>query len=186
MKTQTLAIRLFIAVLLIAIPATSAWATTRQEAETAIAEAKAEHEKAMTAGATDSQAAQMIEEATALLATRQYTKAKMIAYWAIRQTEYALQVQSGAVVVEEDKAAMADSLIAAAEEAREKAASVGGEWVAVGDMIKNAQTLAGAGEFDQAIDEANTARFQAERGYEQAMDEKDAGFPQFMLDFVNK
>jgi len=184
MKTQTLAIRLIIAALLIAIPATSAWATTRQEAEAAIAEARAEHEKAETVGAADSQAAQMIEEATALLETRQYTKAQMIAYWAIRQTEYALQVKSGAAVVEEDKAAMAESLIAAAEEARKKAASVGGEWDAVGDMIKNAQTLAGAGEFDKAIEEAGAAKFQAERGYEQAMAEKDADFPQYMLDFV--
>jgi len=184
MKTQTLAIRLIAAVLMIVIPATAAWATTRQEAEEVIAEARAQHEKAASVGATDNQAAQMIEEATELLSTRQYTKAKMIAYWAIRQTEYALQIQSGAAVVEEDKAAKAESLIAEAKEAREKAASVGGEWIAVGDMIKNAQTLAGAGEFDKAIDEANAARFQAERGYEQAMAEKDAGFPQYMLNFV--
>jgi hypothetical protein len=184
MKTQTLAMRLIIAALLIAIPATSVWATTRQEAEEAIAEARAQHEKAASVGAADSQAAQMIEEATALLSSRQYTKAKMIAYWAIRQTQYALQVQSGATVVEEDKAAMAESLIAAAEEARKKAASVGGEWIGVADMIKNAQTLAGAGEFDKAIDEANAARFQAERGYEQSMAEKDADFPQYMLNFV--
>jgi len=184
MNMQTLAARLTIAALLIAIPATSVWATTRQEAEEAIAEARAQHEKAASVGAADSQAAQMIEEATALLSSRQYTKAKMIAYWAIRQTEYALQVQSGATVVEEDKAAMAESLIAAAEEARKKAASVGGEWIGVADMIKNAQTLAGAGEFDKAIDEANAARFQAERGYEQSMAEKDAGFPQYMLNFV--
>ena len=184
MKTQTLTMRLIIAALLIAIPATSALATTRQEAEEVIAEARTQHDKAIAAGAADSQAEQMIEEATALLSTRQYTKAKMIAYWAIRQTEYALQVQSGAAVVEEDKAAMAESLIAAAEEARKKAASVGGEWIAVGDMIKNAQTLAGAGEFDKAIDEANAARFQAERGYEQSMAEKDADFPQYMLNFV--
>jgi hypothetical protein len=51
-------------------------------------------------------------------------------------------------------------------------------------MIKNAKTLAGAGEFDKAIDEANAARFQAERGYEQSMAEKDVGFPQYMINFV--
>lgn len=180
MKTQALATRLIIAVLLIAIPATAAWATTRQEAEAAIAEAKAAHEKATASGASDSQAAQMIEEATALLSTRQYTKAKMIAYWAIRQTDYALQVQSGEAVVEEDKAAMAESLIAAAEEAREKAASVGGEWRDTASMIKSARTLAGAGEFDKAIEAASAAKFQAERGYEQVMTEKDADFPVYM------
>ncbi len=125
-------------------------------------------------GAADSQAAEMIEEATALLSTRQYTKAKMIAYWAIRQAEYAVNVSSGEAVVEEDKAAMAESLIAAAEEARKKAASVGGEWRDTARMIKSAQTLAGAGEFDQAIEAASAAKFQADRGYEQAMAEKDS------------
>jgi len=184
MSRHSFVTRLMIAALLIAVPATAVWATTRQEAEDAIAQAKAQHEKAVAAGAADSQAEQMIEEASALLSTRQYTKAKMIAYWAVRQTEFAMQVASGTAVVEEDKAAMAESLIAAAEEARKKAAAAGGEWIAVSDMIKNAKTLAGAGEFDKAIDEANAARFQAERGYEQAMAEKDAGFPQYMINFV--
>ncbi|MGB5832531.1 MAG: hypothetical protein WBG92_11140 [Thiohalocapsa sp.] len=180
MLSRNRATRLIVFILLVIVPATSAWATTRQEAEAAIAEAKAQHEKATTTGASDSQAAQMIEEATALLSTRQYTKSKMIAYWAIRQTEYELQVQSGETVIEEDKAAMAESLIAAAEEARAKAASVGGEWRDTASMIKSAQTLAGAGEFDKAIEAASAAKFQAQRGYEQAMDEKDADFPDYM------
>ena len=184
MKSHTLANRLIIAVLLVLVPATATWATTRQEAESAIAEAVAAHEKAASMGAADSQAAEMIEEATALLSTRQYTKAKMIAYWAIRQAEYAVNVSSGEAVVEEDKAAMAESLIAAAEEARKKAASVGGEWRDTARMIKSAQTLAGAGEFDQAIEAASAAKFQADRGYEQAMAEKDAGFPDYMLKAV--
>lgn len=184
MKSHTLASRLLIAVLLVAVPGTAAWATTRQEAEAAIAEAKAVHEKAASTGTADSQAAEMIEEATALLSTRQYTKSKMIAYWAIRQAEYAMQVQSGETVVEEDKAAMAESLIAAAEQARQKAASVGGEWRDTAKMIKSAQTLAGAGEFDKAIEAASAAKFQAERGYEQAMAEKDADFPDYMIKAV--
>ena len=48
-------------------------------------------------------------------------------------------------------------------------------------MLKSARTLAGAGEFDQAIEAASAAKFQAERGYEQAMAEKDAGFPDYMI-----
>jgi len=79
---------------------------------------------------------------------------------------------------------MAESAIAAAEEARKKAASVGGEWRDTAGMIKSAQTLAGAGEFDQAIEAATAAKFQADRGYEQAMAEKDAGFPDYMLKAV--
>jgi hypothetical protein len=184
MKSDTLVSRLLIAVLLVAIPGTAAWATTRQEAEAALAEAKAVHEKAIAMGAADSQAAEMIEEATALLSSRQYTKSQMIAYWAIRQAEYAMQVNSGETVVAEDKAAMAESLIAAAEEARKRAASVGGEWRDTADMIKSARTLAGAGEFDKAIEAASAAKFQAERGYEQAMAEKDADFPSYMLKAV--
>jgi hypothetical protein len=186
MKMTRLAADLILTVLLIAVPVTSAWATTRDEAEAAIAEAEAMHEKASAAGAADSQAGEMIEEAKSLLPSRQYTKAKMIAYWAIRQAEFAMNVQSGETVVEGDKAAQAESLIAAAEEARKKAAAVGGEWRDTAEMIKSAQTLAGAGEFDQAIEAAAAAKFQAERGYEQAMAEKDAGFPDYMLEAVKE
>jgi hypothetical protein len=185
MKNRNLATQLILAVLLVAIPATAAWATTRQEAEQAIAEAKAMRDKAEAAGVTETQAAEMIEEAEGLMPSRQYTRAKMIAYWAIRQDEFALEVLGGEVQPG-DKAAQAEAMIAAAEEARAKAASVGGEWRDVGDMLKNAQTLAGAGEFDKAIEAASAAKFHAERGYEQAMAEKGADFPDFMRNFVNQ
>lgn len=181
MIRSKLATQLIIAALLVLIPATAAWATTRQAAEDAIAEAKTMRDKAVEAGVTDSQAAEMIEEAEALLPSRQYTKAKTIAYWAIRQDEFAMRAQSGDTVVSDDKAAMAEAMIAAAEAAREKAAAVGGEWRDIGSMLKSAQTLAGAGEFDQAMETASAAKFQAERGYEQAMAEKDAGFPDYMM-----
>jgi len=184
MNPKTLVPRLVIAVLLIAVPATATWATTRQEAVDAIAEAESVHAQAAAMDAADSQAAEMIEEATALLSTRQYTKAKMIAYWAIRQAEYAMKVQSGETVVEDNKAAMAESLIAAAEEARKRADAVGGEWRDTAAMIKNARTLVGAGEFDQAIEAASAAKFQADRGYEQAMAEQDADFPDYVLKAV--
>ncbi|MCG6940161.1 MAG: hypothetical protein LJE69_02795 [Thiohalocapsa sp.] len=184
MKMTRLAADLILIALLAAIPLSSAWATTRADAEDAIAKAEAMHEKAVAANAADNQAAEMIEEAKSLLPSHQYTKAKMIAYWAIRQAEFAMQVSSGETTVEADKAAQAESLIAAAEAAREKAASVDGEWRDTAKMIKSAQTLAGAGEFDKAIEIAAAAEFQAKRGYEQAMAEKDADFPQYMLDAV--
>jgi len=180
MKMTRLATDLILIVLLVAVPLTSAWATTRTEAEEAIAEAEAMHEKALAAGAEDSQAQDMIDEAKSLLPSRQYTKARMIAQWAVRQSEFAIQVAEGDATVEEDKQTQAESLIAAAEEAREKAASVGGEWRDTAKMIKSARTLAGAGEFEEAIKAAAAAKFQAERGYEQAMEEKGAGFPDFM------
>jgi hypothetical protein len=183
MKITRLATDLILIVLLFAIPATSAWATTREEAEAAIAEAEAMHEKATAAGATDThQAVEMIEEAKSLLPSRQYTKAKMVAYWAVRQSEFAMQVQSGDATVAGDKQAEAQALIAAAEEARKQAAAVGGEWRDTAAMIKNAETLAGAGELDEAIKVAAAAKFQAERGYEQAVAEKGADFPDYMRD----
>jgi hypothetical protein len=181
MKIHQLSHRLIIALLLIAVPASAAWATTRAEAEQAIAEAKAMREKAAGAGVENSMAGEMIEEAESLLPSRQYTRARQIAYWAIRQDEFALQALAGEVApATEDKAAMAEAMIKAAEEAQAKAASVGGEWRDVGDLIKSAKTLAGAGEFEQAIEAASTAKFQSERGYEQSLAERNADFPDFM------
>lgn len=187
MKTRTLTQRLVIAALLLVIPATAALAATRGEAEQAIAEAKAMREKAIAAGVTESEAQAMIEEAEGLLPSRQYTRAQMIAYWAIRQDEFAMRLKSGTEPAEElSKAELAKQAIAAAEEAQKRAAAVGGEWRDVGEMIKNAKTLAGAGELDQAIEVASAAQFQSERGYEQAMEERDAGFPDYMLKAVGK
>jgi hypothetical protein len=181
MKIRTLSPRLIIALLLIAVPVTAAWATTRDEAEQAIAEAKAMREKAAAAGVEGSMAGEMIKEAEGLLPSRQYTRARQIAYWAIRQDEFAMQALSGDITpAAEDKAAVAEAMIKDAEAARERAASVGGEWRDVGGLIKEAQTLAGAGEFDKAIDAASTAKFQSERGYEQALAERNADFPDYM------
>jgi len=181
MKTRFLSPRLIIALLLIAVPVTATWATTREEAQQAIAEAKAMREKAAAAGVENSMAGEMIKEAQALLPSRQYTRARQIAYWAIRQDEFAIEAMSGQVPpASEDKAAVAEAMINDAEKAREKAASVGGEWRDVGGLIKEAKTLAGAGEFDKAIEVASAAKFQSERGYEQALAERNADFPDYM------
>lgn len=183
MKIQSLSHRLILAAILLAIPVTATWATTRGEAEDAIAEAKETREQAAAAGVEDSMAGEMIKEAESLLPSRQYTRARQIAYWAIRQDEFAMQAMTGEVTpAAEDKAALAGAMIASAEQARQKAASVGGEWRDVGGMIKSAKTLAGAGEFDKAIEAASTAKFQSERGYEQALAERNAGFPDYMRD----
>lgn len=171
--------------LMVLIPATASWATTRDEAEAAIAEAKQLREKAVAAGVEDSMAAEMLQQAESLLPSRQYTRAQQYAYWAMRQDEFAMKLASGEVQIEEDKAAAAESLIAAAEEARKKAADVGGEWRDVGKMIKSAQTFMGAGEFDKAIEAASAAKFHAEKGYEQALAEKDADMPDYMRKAAN-
>jgi hypothetical protein len=176
----------FIAIgLMVLVPATASWATTRDEASAAIAQAKELREKAVAAGVKDSMAAEMLEQAESLLPSRQYTRAKQYADWAIRQDDFAMKIASGEVQVEDDKAAAAESMIAAAEAARKKAADVGGEWRDVGKMIKSAQTSLGAGEYDKAIKAASAAKFHAERGYEQAMAEKDADMPDYMRKAVN-
>jgi hypothetical protein len=185
MKMRRISTGLIAIALMVLIPFTASWATTRAEAEAAIAEAKDLREKAVAAGVTDSLAEQMLEQAESLLPSRQYTRAQQYAYWAMRQDEFAMKLASGEVQVEDDKAATAEALIAAAEAARQKAAKVGGEWRDVGSMIKSAQTLMGAGEFDQAIQAASAAKFQAERGYEQAMAEKDADMPVYMREAAN-
>ena len=77
-------------------------------------------------------------------------------------------------------AADADAAIAAADEARKKAASVDSEWRDTGKMIKKAKALAAEGDFDGAIKLAGTAEHQGENGYNQGVSEKDAGFPDYM------
>jgi len=73
-----------------------------------------------------------------------------------------------------------DKAIAAADEARKKAASVGGEWRDTGKFIKEAQALADEGKLDEALKLADKAKRQGELGYEQAMNEKDADMPAYM------
>lgn len=188
MKQNPWSRRLLLALLLLALPASAAFATTRDEAEQAIAEAKALREKATAAGVTGSEAAAMIEEAEALLPSRQYTRAARIAYWAVRQDEFAMKLltSSSAGATVEDKKALAEAAITAAEAARERAASVGGEWRDVGTIIKSAKTLAGAGEYDKAIEAAAAAQFQSERGYEQALAERGADFPDYVRKALEK
>jgi rhodanese-related sulfurtransferase len=75
----------------------------------------------------------------------------------------------------------ADAAIAAADAARKKAASVGGEWRDTGKMLKEATGLLDTKQYSKAIELADKAKRQGELGYEQAMSQKDAGFPDYML-----
>ena len=60
---------------------------------------------------------------------------------------------------------------AAAEAARKHAASVKGEWRDTGKMLKKAKSLAEKGDYDQAVKIAMEAKFQGERGAEQAIEQ---------------
>jgi len=94
----------------------------------------------------------------------------------------AAAVAAGAVAATaggDDKAAL-DKAIADAEAARKKAASVDGEWRDTGKMIKQAEEAGAAGDFAKGIKLANEAQKQGELGYDQAMHEKGAGFPDYM------
>ncbi len=77
--------------------------------------------------------------------------------------------------------AEAEAAIADADATRKKAASVGGEWRDTGKMIKEATGLLDTKQYTKAIELASKAKKQGELGYEQAVHEKDAGFPDYML-----
>ena len=66
----------------------------------------------------------------------------------------------------------AEKACAAAEAARKKAASVGGEWRDIGKMIKKAKAAMKKGDDKTAIKLCNKARLQGELGYEQALREQ--------------
>ena len=67
-----------------------------------------------------------------------------------------------------------ETALAEAKAAQKKAASVGGEWRDIGKFLKQADLEAGAGNYDKAIKLVNKAKFQAEAGYQQALDQKNA------------
>ncbi len=74
-----------------------------------------------------------------------------------------------------------EQAIAAAEGARQQAASVGGEWRDTAKLIAKAKELAQAGQIQEAIALANRARRQGELGYEQALREQNADFPAYVF-----
>jgi hypothetical protein len=64
--------------------------------------------------------------------------------------------------------------------ALEKAKSVGGVWRDAGKMLKHSKSLSGSGRYDDAIKSAKTVLFQAKRGYEQALSQKNVGNPNYL------
>ena len=78
--------------LLVALIPLTVWATTREEAESAIAEAKQMREDAIAAGVTDSPTNEMIQQAESVLPSRQYTRALQYAQWAWRQDAMSMRL----------------------------------------------------------------------------------------------
>lgn len=74
-----------------------------------------------------------------------------------------------------------EKMMTAAQEARKKAASVGGEWRDIGKFLKQAEQAATKGDFATAGKLAEKAKRQGELGYEQAMSQRNAGFPEYMI-----
>ena len=60
-----------------------------------------------------------------------------------------------------------DQAYDAAVVAKEKAASVGGEWRDTDKILKQAKSLAEAGDFEAAVQLAKKAEYQGHRGHEQ-------------------
>ncbi|EGV30786.1 hypothetical protein ThidrDRAFT_2418 [Thiorhodococcus drewsii AZ1] len=162
------------------VPMTSAWATHRTEAEQAIAEAKAAHEKAAEADVASLETQTLIEQAEKLMPSRQFTKAVKIANKAKMQDTFAYEQASGSITTDVAADRKAKQAIDAAEKARKQAASVGGEWRDTAKMIKNAKDLEKSGRFEEATELATKAQHQGTLGYEQAMAEKDADFPSYV------
>jgi len=74
-----------------------------------------------------------------------------------------------------------EQVVTAAQAARKQAAAVGGEWRDVSKFLKQAEQAAAEGDFATANQLAEKARRQGKLGYEQAMSQKDVGFPRYMI-----
>lgn len=83
-----------------------------------------------------------------------------------------------------DSKSQYEAALASAEAAVDKAASVGGEWRDIRHKkskvkyLPSAKKAAEAGDYDKAMKLLEIVQFQAEAGYQQAMDQKNAG-PRF-------
>jgi hypothetical protein len=84
--------RAALVILLMSLIPLAVWATTREEAESGIAEAKQMREEAIAAGVTDSPTNELIQQAEAVLPSRQYTRALQYARWAWRQDAMAMRL----------------------------------------------------------------------------------------------
>jgi len=80
----------------------------------------------------------------------------------------------------DSKAAEAAKVIDNAEKARQRAASVDGEWRDTGKFIKKAKALAKQGKYDAAIKLASKAKREGELGYEQAISQNELRMPSYL------
>lgn len=172
MKIRHLPKRIVIAALAIGLTMNTARASHQTDAEPAIA--------ADTAGSPD--AATMIGKAESLISAQQSSQAVDMTNEAANQDRIRIALQEASDAGGIDVAADRDAAhaIHQAEQARKLAASVGGEWRDVGQMIEDAQRLAKSGRFQDAIDLANQAKRQAELGHGQAIRERHADFPAYV------
>lgn len=74
-----------------------------------------------------------------------------------------------------------ERLMTEARQAREKAASVNGEWRDIGKFLEQAEQAATKGDFTTAKRLAAKAKRQGKLGYKQAMSQRDADFPEYMI-----
>ncbi|MES9844443.1 MAG: hypothetical protein ABW131_07320 [Candidatus Sedimenticola sp. 6PFRAG5] len=78
------------------------------------------------------------------------------------------------------KAAEISKVIAAADAARKKAASVEGEWRDTGKFIKQAKKALESGDYDKAMKLARKARAEGELGYAQAVAQTELKMPAYL------
>lgn len=68
-----------------------------------------------------------------------------------------------------------DAALSAAKASQKKAASVGGEWRDTGKILKKAAAAAAEGDYATATKLANKAKAQGDIGYQQALEQANAG-----------
>jgi hypothetical protein len=85
---------------------------------------------------------------------------------------------AGSKMASSSKQVEFEKALSQAKANQKRANSVGGEWRDTDKLIKKAEVEAKVGDLDKAIEFAKQAAFQGERGYHQAMEQKNAG-PRF-------
>lgn len=73
-----------------------------------------------------------------------------------------------------------DQALQDAKAAMAEAKAVGGLWRDTGKILKQAEKAAAAGDYDKAIELANTAEFQGKMGKKQALEQDNVGNPGYL------
>lgn len=72
------------------------------------------------------------------------------------------------------------AVMAEAQAAQQKARSVGGEWRDLEKTLEQAAEAAAEGNCDKAAKKYGSAKFQGEMGYQQALEQVNAGNPAYL------